>query len=144
MRKLSISESAMVDEIPFVCSLFLDGGSVEVSVMYGWGCNLEFDVLWKPKNIATANLYDWITTSLQCGVYEPGNSDIFIEDRELLKTKLCHEADIHITTEAATIIEKCALRWLPRGYRIVRSDKVPASHDSWRETKSVKDTTAGL
>lgn len=65
-----ISESAMVDEFPFVCSLFLDGGPgpVEVSVMYGWACNLDFDVLWKPKDIAVANLYDWIKRSIQDGV----------------------------------------------------------------------------
>ncbi len=90
-----------------------------------WGCNLEFDVLWKPKDIAVANLYDWINTSIKNGVYKPGNSDIFIEDRELLKIKLCQEADIHITTETAAIIEKCASRWLCRGYRILRSNKVP-------------------
>ncbi len=83
--------------------------------MYGWACNLDFDVLWKPKDIAVANLYDWIKRSIQDGVYEPGQSDIFIEARELLKVKLCHEADIHIATETAAIIEKCASRWLRQG-----------------------------
>jgi len=132
----------MVNEFTFVCSLFLDGGPAEVSVIYGWGCNL--DVLWKPKDIAVANLYDWITKSIQDGVYEPGQSDILIEAGELLKVKFCHEADIHITTETAAIIEKCASRWLRQGYRVLRSNKVPPSHDSWQEVQSVENATAGL
>lgn len=32
-----------------------------------------------------------------------GGSDLFIKDGELLKIKLCHEADIHITTGKASI-----------------------------------------
>ncbi len=115
-----ISESEMVDEFVFVCSLFLDSGSVEVSVMYGWACNLDFDALWKRKDIAVANLYDWIQSSIQLGIYEPGQADIFLEDGEILQIKLCHEADIHITAESAAIIEKCASRWLRKGYRILR------------------------
>lgn len=42
-------------------------------------------------------------TSIQDGVYEPGGSDLFIKDGELLKIKLCHEADIYITTGKASI-----------------------------------------
>jgi hypothetical protein len=139
-----ISESAVVDEISFICSLFRDASPSEVSVMYGWACNADIDTLYEPKDITVANLSSWILTSIQSGIYEPGSSDLFIEDRERLKVQLCHEADIHITTKRKAIIEQCASRWLRQGYRMLRSNEVPANCGSWREIQSVEDATAGL
>lgn len=139
-----ISESAVLDEIPFVWSLFIESGSAVVSVEYGWACNADMDSLWQPKEIAISELPDWINRSISEGVYKPGRSDIFIEDRGRLKVQLCHEADIHIETQMAAIIRKCASRWLGKGYRIMRSDEVPPRRDSWREVRSVQDATTGL
>jgi hypothetical protein len=139
-----ISESAVEDEISFICSLFRDACPGEVSVMYGWACNVKIDALWEPKCIAVVDLSSWILGSIQNGIYEPGSSDLFIEDRERLKVLLCHEADIHITTKIKVIIERCASRWLQKGYSMHRSDEVPADCESWREVQSVGDATAGM
>ncbi len=137
-----ISESAVLDEIPFVCSLFIESGSAVVSVEYGLKCNT--DALWQPKEIANTELCDWISRSIQDGVYEPGRSDIFIKDRGRLKVRLCHESDIHVVTDIAVTIQECASRWLAKGYRILRSDTVPPERGSWREVHSIQDATAGL
>ncbi len=76
-----ISESAVVDEIPFICALFLDGDPAGVSVEYGWACDADIDAFWQPTKIATNQVSDWINRSVQHGIYKPGRSDIFIEDR---------------------------------------------------------------
>jgi hypothetical protein len=138
-----IGGSAVLEEIPFICSLFMNS-SATVSVMYGVGCNAENDRLWVPFDIVTATLPEWIERSIRDGIYGPGNSDIFIFDKDRLTARLCHEADIHIETSFASIIQTCAHRWLGKGYRLVRSEVVPPSSDSWREIQSEAQATAGL
>lgn len=139
-----MGESAVLDEIPFVCSLFAEGGATVVNVQYGWACNASTDALWQPEEITTAQVPDWIDRSIRTGIYLPGRSDVFIERRGRLKVQLCHEADIHVETEDAAIIRNCASRWLAKGYRLLRSDTIPPKHDSWREVHSVRDAAAGL
>ena len=138
-----ISGPATLEEIPFICSLFLNSSS-KVSVMYGVACKTDNDRLWVPFDIVTATLPEWIERSIQDGVYEPGNSDIFIFDKDRLTVRLCHEADIHIETSFASIIQMCAHRWLVKRYRLLRSEIVPPSSNSWREIHSVEEATAGL
>ncbi len=118
--------------------------SSTVGVMYGVGCNAENDHLWVPFDIVTATLPGWIEQSIQDGTYEPGNSDIFVFDKDRLTARLCHEADIHIETSFAPIIQRCAHRWLGKGYRLLRSDIVPPSSNSWREIQSEEEAVAGL
>jgi hypothetical protein len=139
-----ISPLAVLDEIPFICSLFVGGGAAQVKVMYGVGCKADTDQLWCPFDIATAGLSDWIERMAQDGIYEPGRSDVFIFDADRLTARLCHEADIHIETRSLSIIQICAYRWLGKGYRLMRSDAVPASRDSWREIRSIEEATSGL
>jgi hypothetical protein len=139
-----ISVPAIVDDIPFICSLFVAGGNTQVSVMYGVGCKADTDQLWCPFDIATVSLSDWIARMAQDGVYEPGRSDLFIFDDDRLTARLCHEADIHIETRSLSIIQICAYRWLGKGYRLMRSDAVPTSRDSWREIRSIEEATSGL
>ncbi len=112
--------------------------------MYGVACNAESDRLWREFNIAVAALPDWIEQSIRDGIYRPGTSDIFLCDGDRLAVKLCHEADIHITTQSPEVVEKCASRWLAKRYRLLRSDEVPASSSSWREVQSVQEATTGL
>jgi hypothetical protein len=107
-----ISESALLDELPFVCSLFIEIRAVTVSVQYGWACNEEIDALWHPEEITTSDLPAWIDRSIRQRIYQPGRSDVFIDARGRLKVLLCHEADIHVETVEAAIIRSCASRWL--------------------------------
>jgi hypothetical protein len=138
-----ISESAVLEEIPFVCSLFVEIRAAAGIVQYGWACNAEIDALWQPEEITTSELPVWIDRSITEGIYQPGRADVFIEARGL-KIQLCHEADIHVETEEAAIIRSCASHWLAKEYRLLRSDAVPPKHDSWRQVQSVEDAAAGL
>lgn len=139
-----ISEPALVGEISFICTLFRDACPSKSGSRTGGACNADIDTLYEPNEVAAANLSGWILSSIESGIYEPGRSDLLIEDRERLKVLLCHEADIHITTNTKAIIEQCASRWLAQGYRMLRSNEVPAKLGSWREVHSVDDATAGL
>ena len=138
-----ISGPATLEEIPFICSLFVNS-CFKVSVMYGVACNVDNDRLWAPFDVVTATLPEWIERSIQDGIYEPGNSDIFILDKNRLTVRLCHEADIHIETSFASIVQMCAHRWLGKRYRLLRSETVPSSSNSWREVHSVEEATVGL
>jgi len=42
------------------------------------------------------------------------------------------------------IVEKCALRWLGNGHRLLRSTEVPPSPRSWRELRSVDEAMADM
>ena len=138
-----ISRSQVLEEVPFICSLFADDGS-QVEVMYGCACNTDDNLLWTPREIAAATLPEWIERSMREGIYEPGESDIFIFDKDRLTAHLCHEGDIHLRTSGAAIVEKCASRWLGRGYRLLRSSEVPPTPQSWREIRSIDEATADM
>lgn len=137
-----ISESAVMEEIPFVCCLFADGGAAQVSVMFGVAC--ETDQLWSPLEIPTLTLSDWIQQTIREGIYYPGKSDLYIYDSDRLSVHLCHEADIHLHTQSAAIVQKCATRWLGKRYRLLRNDEIAPSRSRWREIQSVEDAAADL
>ncbi|MGA2131379.1 MAG: hypothetical protein ABSH50_03615 [Bryobacteraceae bacterium] len=131
-----IGAQATLDEIPFVCSLF---ACPNVTVMYGVGCKADIDELWRESEIPTSALPEWIERSIRDGIYHPGAAGLFISSRDELTVELCHEGDIHVQTHSAAIVETCMRRWLERGYRVLKSDLVPASPGTWREIRSVRE-----
>ena len=113
-----------------------------VSMMYGWAC--AENRLWETVELPTLGLHALIERSIHAGTYHPAKSDLFIIATDQLTARLCHEADIHVTTESLAIISQCAARWLSQNQRLLRSDVVPPSHDSWREIRTLGEATAGL
>jgi hypothetical protein len=107
--------------------------------MYGVGCNAENDQLWKQFDIPAISLPEWIERSIREGIYQPGECDIIIVDRDRLTAHLCHEADIHIETKESVIVQDCADRWLNLGYRLLRTDATSPSCKNWREVRSVAE-----
>jgi len=95
--------------------------------------------------VASANnLLALIERSIHEGTYRPSKSDLFITVSDQLTARLCHEADIHVTSQSPAIISACAARWLSRNQRLLRSDEVPPSRESWREVRTLGEATAGL
>jgi hypothetical protein len=139
-----MSESEVEAEIPFVCALFADGGAAHVSVMFGVACKVDHDQLWSPFDIGTPILVEWIERMIRDGVYRPADSDLYIDEGERLSIRLCHEADIHVRTQSASIVKTCASRWLEKRYRLLRNDQVPVSRSTWREVQSIEDAIADL
>jgi hypothetical protein len=139
-----ISEPEVADEIPFVCSLFLEAGAPQVSVVYGVGCNTDHIELWSPLYIPATELLRWIAQAAQRGIYKAGRFDIFIDAGDQLTVRLCHEGDIHVSARSASIFEKFASRWVDKEYRLLRNDVLPPGRASWREINSIEEATAGF
>jgi hypothetical protein len=101
------------------------------------------DELWKEYEIPAASLPEWIDSSARSGIYEPGNSDLFIRD-ERTTAQLCHESDIHIRSADLEVIRRCVERWLAMGYSLHRSDDVGPQNVIWREVHSIEAAVAGI
>lgn len=130
------------EEIPFLCSMVRHDGAQQIGVMYGVGCRTDDDVLWRESKIRSADLDAWIADSILSGVYSPGDCDLFIFDHDRLTVRLCHESDIHIETTELRIISECTIRWLAKGFRILR--KHPSSCNDWKQVKCLEDAISAL
>ena len=139
-----INASQVLQEIPFICSLFANGGGPDIGVMLGVGCNTQNNNLWTEVKIPTPSLPEWINGNIQASIYEPGECDIFIFDGSRLTAHLCHEADIHIQTADPATIRHCVERWLSMMYRVLRTDDVSSVRKNWREIQSVAEALAGM
>ena len=137
-----MNESAFAEEISFVCSLLQITGVNQVAVMFGWACAEQHQ--WKEFWVPAGGLLAHIERSIDDCIYRPASSDVFIKASDQLIVHLCHEADIHITTASPTIIGQCASRWLSQNQRLIRSDQVPPSANSWREIRTVEEATSGV
>lgn len=135
-----MDETSFVEEIPFVCSLFQTIGADQVTVMYGWACADEH--LWEQVALSPFDLLTRIRRSIDNGIYHPTTSDLFITASDLLEARLCHESDIHITTASRSIIGLCASHWLSQNMRLVCSDQVSPSRESWREIRTVEEAAS--
>ena len=136
--------SQVRQEITFICFLVATGDDPDLGLMYGVGCHIQADELWKEVRIPRSSLPDWINRSIQAGIYRPGESDLFICDGERVTVRLCHESDIHIETADPTLVRQCVDRWLRRMYRVMRSDGESPAQRNWREIQSVAEAVAGM
>jgi hypothetical protein len=66
-----------------------------------------------------SGLPDFITTSIQKGIYNQGGADLYIEIPSLaVEVTLCHESDIHFKGEKNDFLEHFRLRWLRQGIKV--------------------------
>lgn len=71
--------------------------SPNLTLSYGWGCNLHPDLWYKPMNVGLDLFPYFIQDSLAQGIFQIGQSDLLIESPDShLQLLLCHESDIHI------------------------------------------------
>lgn len=119
-----------------------NGGSDHIVVMYSVGCEIDDIQRDKEFSIPTARLSNWISDSIEQGIYTPGECDIVIYDRDRLRVRLCHESDIHIETVSPAIIGECVARWLELGHRIRR--KRLTAGKGWQSVWSVEDAISAL
>ena len=71
--------------------------SPNLTVSYGWGCNLHPDLWHKPMTVGLDLFPYFIEDSVAQGIFQICESDLLIESSDShLQVLLCHESDIHI------------------------------------------------
>ena len=91
-------------------------GEEELDVIYGLGCELEIDELYKNSRIPTADLEEFVERSVAARVFELGRADLLISGvRSPFCFTLCHESDLHFESEDSTQVELVSQAWLKAG-----------------------------
>ena len=93
-----ISSDAMREFIARLPSLMHDiYGNRNVTVFYGWACNLHHDLLHKPMQVPLEVFPYFIEDSVEQRIFEVCCSDLVIESPDAaIRILLCHESDIHL------------------------------------------------
>jgi hypothetical protein len=103
--------------IPDIVELLRSLGVDDLLVEYGWGCRIDTNKLWSDMEVKVGDLPSLAKRSIEEGIYVPNQCDLILQDRSRTFTfNLCHESDIHLTTENPTLIEKASKQWAVRGY----------------------------
>jgi hypothetical protein len=119
-RPLSVEE--LKARIPEIQHLLLDWGHDRVRVTFGYGSKLPMDQLWIPTEIDTPSIGEFIDDAARKGIFELGQSDLDIEDRqETFAFKLCHESDIHFESIDRGLVEQVITLWRGRGLGLSES-----------------------
>jgi hypothetical protein len=93
-------------------------GINDLTVMYGWACNLNYKELYQKIPLATEKLKQFIVQSIENGVYKIGQCDLFIQtNQDELEFVLCHEADIHFKTTNALLVQEMKSNWQAKDYQ---------------------------
>lgn len=84
---------------------------------YGWGCDLDMENMYQEVPLPLSELRAWLAQSTETGIFTFGESDLHIEscDREV-EIELCHECDIHLTTDNEGLAQEVASEWAKRGF----------------------------
>ncbi len=102
-----------LDSIVELCARF---SPETVVVLYGWACNLDTPDLWQKMPTPTAALRTFIRASMERGVYDLGESDLYIQDTdESFRFLLCHESDIHFRSLDQTLVDIVEAAWQDAG-----------------------------
>lgn len=114
-------------EIDYLVKFLQDKGKQELTVSYGWGCDLDMDDLYQEVPLPLSHLREWIEQSTASGIFTLGQSilHIYSQDGEIC-IDLGDEGDIHVTTENKELAQEVAFGWTARGitfYEIVSASK---------------------
>jgi len=83
-----------------------------VVVLYGWACNLDVPDLWQEMPTPTPALRAFIRASMERGVYDLGESDLYNQDpHESFRSLLCHESDIHFRSTDESLVNIVEAAW---------------------------------
>lgn len=103
-------------EVDYLAEFLQDKGKQELTVSYGWGCDLDMDDLYQEIPLPLSHLREWIEQSTASGVFTLGESilHIYSQDRDI-SIDLGDEGDIHVTTENTELAQEVASGWTARG-----------------------------
>jgi len=105
------------NELGYIVDFFRAHGTEELTVRYGWSCNLPMDELWQDIATTAEGLPRLVERSIADGLYPIGDADLFIRDRPgRVEFLLCHESDVHCESTDMEIVEQVKQQWQKRGY----------------------------
>ena len=116
LRTQVLTAAQWEQEIGNLIYLLQVKGKHELIVSYGWGCDLDMDDLYQEVPLPLSDLREWIVQAAVSGVFTLGEGTLHIrsQDKEV-EFELCHEADIHVTTENKEMAQEVACGWTARG-----------------------------
>jgi hypothetical protein len=93
-------------------------GVEEVSVAFGFGCDCPDELLFVDQPLPLERLLPFIAESEASDYYRVGSDNFHINDvTNRWQILLCHESDVHFTTNDESLIQRVEAAWLARGYR---------------------------
>jgi hypothetical protein len=118
----------ILDEVPEIVNLLQANGIESLTVEYGWGCKLEASRLWQDIEVRLQDLVAFIRSSIEQGIYSPGQADLVLQDRDrTFECLFCHESDIHLVTDDGGLITQATRRWMDKGY----GGFMAAANENW-------------
>ena len=103
-------------EIDGLVRFLQDKGKHELIVSYGWGCDLDMNDLYQEIPLPLSGLREWITQATVSGIFTLGEGTLHIrsQDNEA-KFEICHEMDIHLTTNNPELAQEIGAEWAGHG-----------------------------
>ncbi|HKW98922.1 MAG TPA: hypothetical protein VJN43_14380 [Bryobacteraceae bacterium] len=112
-----LTSAQLLEEIPEIVRLLASNGVDNVVVEYGWGCKLQTGELWQDISMRVADLVTFIASSIEKGIFLPGQADLLLQDRDQsFECLLCRDSDIHLSTDNDAILAEATRRWMDKGY----------------------------
>ena len=112
-----LTRTQLLEEIPQIVGWLRSNGIDDLLIEYGSGCKLEPELLWRDIEVRLTDLVPFIESSIDNGIYAPGEADLVVQDRDrTFECLFCHESDIHLATDDESILTQAAQRWLDKGY----------------------------
>ena len=114
----ALSTAQFKHEINEIITFLNAKGIADLTVMYGCACNLEQEKLYQEIPLSTEKLKLLITQSIENGVFEIGQCDLFIpSEKDGTEFLLCYEFDIHFKTTNTQWLKEMQLNWQAKGYK---------------------------
>lgn len=126
-----ISKDTTRSFLALVPSLMLElYGNRNLTVYYGWACNLHPDLLYKPMSVPLDVFPYFIEDSIEQRIFVIGGSDLLIESPDSkLRLLICHESDIHLDGIDDEAINRIGMRFPELDFR---------TSDEWAKVKEAK------
>jgi hypothetical protein len=105
---------------------FFRNHAITASYMYGWGCDIEIDRQWQVNPVAIEAIVETVEEGLASGIFSWGKADLFLYDgEERFSFLLCHEGDVHFTSEDESLVALVRAAWEARGYQVYEARPSP-------------------
>ncbi len=134
LNSLQIAPGLFEGEMLFVLAELSRWGPSHYVVWLGFGCrNLEV------LRVSARELRRVVEGKVRDGSFVPGEANLYVESAEGgIELLLCHDGDIHVTTEDARFAELLRSRWLRRGLGCQVQDSKRAWPDPARDPAGLR------
>ena len=119
----SLTPEDIRNEVAHIIGWLRERNLTELEMMHGVGCG-STGAEWLTAKVALENLDELIAQSESEGLFRPSRSDLWIMTQEhdidnnpKIQFRLCHEADIHVVSADAELLDVVKAHWLENGWR---------------------------